>query len=189
MSWSGTGRFGLREAPGGLGLVQDFVNTKTIGDYGPDLLSSTELAQPWLSRALAAWSAARGLDVPEITLSEGDLAALREVRSLFEQLVHGEEVSAPGPVRTALLPGRDGSVRLAPSGAGGDWLVSALWTETLLAQQAKTWPRLKICRREECGSAFYDVSRNNSGVWHDVKTCGNISNLRASRERKRAAAG
>ncbi|WIX82772.1 CGNR zinc finger domain-containing protein [Amycolatopsis carbonis] len=27
--------------------------------------------------------------------------------------------------------------------------------------------------------------RNNSRVWHDVKVCGNIANLRASRARRR----
>jgi predicted RNA-binding Zn ribbon-like protein len=40
-----------------------------------------------------------------------------------------------------------------------------------------------------CPCAFYDRSRNNSRVWHDVRTCGNVANLRASRARRRAAAG
>jgi len=35
--------------------------------------------------------------------------------------------------------------------------------------------------------AFFDRSRNNSGVWHDVKFCGNAANLRAFRARQRAA--
>jgi predicted RNA-binding Zn ribbon-like protein len=36
--------------------------------------------------------------------------------------------------------------------------------------------------------AFFDRSRNNSGVWHDVAACGNAINLRASRARRRARA-
>ncbi|MFD7480728.1 CGNR zinc finger domain-containing protein [Streptomyces sp. NPDC059837] len=28
-------------------------------------------------------------------------------------------------------------------------------------------------------------SLNNSGVWHDVRTCGNVANLRAFRQRRR----
>jgi predicted RNA-binding Zn ribbon-like protein len=45
---------------------------------------------------------------------------------------------------------------------------------------------LKVCRNPRCRVAFYDRSRNNSGVWHDVRTCGNAANLRAHRERQRA---
>ncbi|MGV9881539.1 CGNR zinc finger domain-containing protein [Streptomyces sp. NPDC003006] len=45
--------------------------------------------------------------------------------------------------------------------------------------------RLKTCRNPLCRVAFYDRSRNNSGVWHDVKTCGNAANLRAYRARRR----
>jgi predicted RNA-binding Zn ribbon-like protein len=44
-----------------------------------------------------------------------------------------------------------------------------------------------VCRNPRCRVAFYDRSRNNSGVWHDVRTCGNAANLRAHRERQRAA--
>ncbi|WP_206686451.1 CGNR zinc finger domain-containing protein [Kribbella qitaiheensis] len=34
-------------------------------------------------------------------------------------------------------------------------------------------------------TSLYDRSRNNSGAWHNVKTCGNQANLRAHRERNR----
>ncbi|GAA3713145.1 hypothetical protein GCM10023082_08630 [Streptomyces tremellae] len=47
------------------------------------------------------------------------------------------------------------------------------------------WPRLKLCRNEAGGSAFYDASRNNSGVRRSVRTCGNAADLRASRARRR----
>src|SRR5436305_7056326 len=102
MSTSGTGRYGLREAPPGPRFVQDFVNTKSIGNYGPDLLSSIELAQPWLDQALADWSSAREQDVPEITLSEDDLAALQDMRSRFEQLLRGDEINTPEPSKAVL---------------------------------------------------------------------------------------
>ncbi|TFV34142.1 CGNR zinc finger domain-containing protein [Streptomyces sp. T1317-0309] len=35
---------------------------------------------------------------------------------------------------------------------------------------------------------FYDRTRNNIGVWHSVRSCGNPANLRASRARKRVSA-
>ena len=48
---------------------------------------------------------------------------------------------------------------------------------------ADTRRRRKICRDPRCGVAFYDRSRNNNGVWHDLKTCGNAANLRSCRAR------
>ena len=55
----------------------------------------------------------------------------------------------------------------------------------LLAQQTGAWSRLKLCRESGCRSAFYDTSRNGSGVWHNVRSCGNIANLQTSRARKK----
>ncbi|WP_181775167.1 CGNR zinc finger domain-containing protein [Amycolatopsis pittospori] len=185
MSWTATDRYRLRTAPSGLALVQDFLNTKAIKSHGLDLLSDADLTRPWVAEALAEWSRARDADVPEITLADGDLRALRDLRESFVALVDDGDASAVKPAKADLVL-RDGVVRLFPSGAGRQWLTSALWTETLLAQQAGIWPRLKLCRLDGCRSAFYDVSRNNSGVWHDVRTCGNVANLRASRERRKA---
>ncbi|RSM79259.1 hypothetical protein DL991_15365 [Amycolatopsis sp. WAC 01375] len=185
MSWTATDRYRLRTAPSGLALVQDFLNTKAIKTHGLDLLSDADLARPWATEALAEWSRTRDADVPEITLGPGDLRALRELRGSFVSLLDGVDVAVEKPIKADLAL-RDGVVRLFPSGTGRQWLTSALWTETLLAQQAGIWPRLKLCRLDGCRSAFYDVSRNNSGVWHDVRTCGNVANLRAARERKKA---
>jgi predicted RNA-binding Zn ribbon-like protein len=69
-----------------------------------------------------------------------------------------------------------------------DWrAVAALASiETLLAQTADTWPRLKTCAHPPCGACFYDASPNQSRAWHNTKTCGNLNNLRASRTRKRS---
>jgi len=64
-----------------------------------------------------------------------------------------------------------------------------VWGAVLMAQTLDTLPRLKLCRNAACGSAFYDRSKNNSGVWHDVHTCGNSANLRASRARRKELAG
>ena len=45
---------------------------------------------------------------------------------------------------------------------------------------------MKVCRNPECEVAFWDSSRNTSGVWHDGRTCGNVANLRESRARRSA---
>jgi predicted RNA-binding Zn ribbon-like protein len=49
-----------------------------------------------------------------------------------------------------------------------------------------TWPRLKVCLADDCQWAFYDLSRNRSAVWCDMRVCGNRHKVRAFRERHEA---
>ncbi|WP_167542659.1 CGNR zinc finger domain-containing protein [Mycobacterium europaeum] len=184
-AWSASQRYGLTPAPGGLGLVQDFLNTRGIAGYGPDLLADISLAHDWVAGAVLAWSAARGVDLPPPTFDDAALVKLRALRSKLDSLVNGEAPGGPSAVPASLVLSDDGAVRLEPTGSGWRWLASALWAEILLSQQAGTWRRIKQCHNHHCGSTFYDRSKNNSGVWHDVKTCGNAANLRASRARRR----
>lgn len=185
-AWSASQRYGLTPAPGGLGLVQDFLNTRGIAGYGPDLLADTSLAHDWMAGAVRDWSAAQGVDQPPPpTFDDADLVKLRALRSKLDSLVTGEAPSGPSAVPASLVLSDDGVVRLEPTGSGWRWLASALWAEILLSQQAGTWRRIKQCHNHRCGSTFYDRSKNNSGVWHDVKICGNAANLRASRARRR----
>jgi hypothetical protein len=154
-------RHGVREAPAGLALLQELLNTRAPMAYGGDLLLSADDAQ----------------------------------RNTFENVILAagkaelNGVLPPADVPVSLVPDSDGWVRMVPTGRGVRWLASALWAEALLAQQAGVWPRLKLCHNAECRAAFFDTSRNNSGVWHDVSTCGNTANLRAFRERKRLMGG
>ncbi|MFJ4922868.1 CGNR zinc finger domain-containing protein [Streptomyces sp. NPDC088725] len=196
MSWSASERYGVRQAPDGFALVQELINTRAIRTYAPDLLIRRESAEEWLTGAAEEWSALQGTHPVDCSLSTADLAPLRDLRAIFTRLLSSPESEATAPpsapghrVTVQLVPDTDGQVRLVPVGAGRGWLESALWSEALLAQRAGIWPRLKVCRNPECGSSFYDTSRNNSGVWHDVRTCGNAANLRASRLRKRMLSG
>ena len=193
MSHVATARYRIAPAPGGLALVQDLLNTRQIGPYGADLLATAESAGDWLEDTLPD----RYDELPDghsdrsIAVSERELMALRRLRSRVRDLVtgdpgepHGPDAAPLGSASLMLAP--SGAVRLVPAGRGPARIADAVWTEIFLAQQSGVWPRLKVCRSEPCGSAFYDRSRNNSGVWHDVRTCGNRENLRASRARRRA---
>jgi CGNR zinc finger len=185
-AWSASQRYGLTPAPGGLALVQDFLNTIGIHDH-PDLLASTTLADDWAADAVQTWSAARGVDAHPPSLNDADLSRLRALRGTISKLVAGEPTDGhgTGPVSASFVLSDAGGVRLEPSGSGWRWLASALWGEILLGQHNGTWRRIKQCHNHHCGSTFYDRSKNNSGVWHNVKTCGNAANLRASRARRR----
>jgi predicted RNA-binding Zn ribbon-like protein len=168
-------------------LVQDFLNTVGIGEYGPDLLADSALAGEWAVGAVRTWSAVRGLDVQPPALSDADLSKLRAVRDAIAELVAGEPPTGQGAgaVSASLALSGTGDVRLEPAGSGWRWLASALWGEILLSQQDGTWQRIKRCNNHGCASTFYDRSKNRSGVWCNVKTCGNAANLRASRARRR----
>lgn len=188
--WSASHRYGLAPAPGGLGLVQDFLNTIGIQDYGPDLLADVAAAREWVAGAVRNWSALRGVEAEPPPLDDGDLARLRALRETIAGLVAGEAPNRRGigAVSASFALSDTGEVRLAPAGTGWRWLASALWGEILLSQREHAWRRLKQCHRHGCDSTFYDRSKNNSGVWHNVKTCGNAENLRASRARRRERA-
>lgn len=185
--WSASGRFGLVMAPGGAALVQDFLNTDAIGDC-EDLLSDPVTARRWAGDAVQAWSAARGEELQPPALDTVGLSHLRVLRGQIASLLSGDADGSGtvGDVSASFGLSETGQLRLEPSGDGWQWLASALWGETLLSQSTDTWRRLKRCRNPDCQSTFYDRSKNNSGVWHNVKVCGNAANLRASRARRRA---
>lgn len=195
MSWVASERYMVRVAPTGLALVQEVLNTLAIASSGGvDLLGSGDTALDWLGLTVRSWAGESGFSVPA---GEPGLADVDVVRDLRDRLVAlagssaaGGEPDVPRSVAAQLIVGPGGGVRLAPSSAEswGKWLESAVWAEVLLAQRDGTWSRLKLCREPACRSAFYDMSRNNSGVWHDVRSCGNAANLRASRLRKKQRA-
>ena len=194
MPWSATSRYGLAPAPGALGLAQDLLNTAPAG-HKPDLLADLASARTWVSEATAQWSAATGRPVPEVLLDVGDLLLLRAFRDDLREVIAKEHDGAPdtGPAApvlhsgaAALQLGADGSVRLHPQETGPQALVMLILAALFEDQQAGTGRRLKTCRNPRCQVAFYDRSRNASGVWHSVRVCGNAINLRAHRERRRS---
>src|ERR1700760_3830883 len=195
MSWKASARHGVREAPAGLALLQELINTRATMSYGADLLATADDAQWWLTEALATWSRVSGLPAPTLLISTADLRALRRLRTTFENVIlagaspEPDGALPPADVPVSLVPDADGWVRIVPAGRGIRWLASAMWAEALLAQPAGPWSRLKLGHNIDCRAAFFDTSRNNSGVWHDVSTCGNTANLRAFRERKRLLGG
>lgn len=207
MTWTATSRYGLDLAPDGLALVHDFLNTASADrPRKPDLLSDPAVATEWMHEALTTWAAQWSspvLDEADLgTLSERDLTVLRRARAGLLQSLRlrdfDEDGSSRGSDALASLAslqvaveagfGPDGSVHFMPKGRGWKLVLGPVALEVRRAQDAGAWARLKTCKNDLCRGAFYDRSRNNSGVWHDVRTCGNAANLRASRERRRQAA-
>jgi predicted RNA-binding Zn ribbon-like protein len=196
MSWVATERFEARTAPAGLALVQELINTHAVERDGSDMLTDRTSAEEWLRGAAREWARSRGLDFPELSLLQADLEALRDLRATVEEMLAvpaddrpadmaGTSVGVRRRAQVNLVSDDEGRVSMVPFGTGGGWLESAVWSEILLAQRTGEWSQLKLCREPGCRSAFYDTSRNGSGVWHNVRTCGNMANLRASRIRRK----
>src|SRR3954465_10349027 len=164
MSWMASARHGVREAPGGLALVQDLLNTRATMHYGADLLLHADDAQLWLTEALTTWPRVSGLPAPTLLISSNDMRSLRRLRTTFENVIlaAGKErldgALPPADVPVSLVPDADGWVRMVPTGRGTRWLASALWAEALLAQQAGLWQRLKLCHNIDCRAAFFHTA-------------------------------
>ncbi|HEX4221459.1 MAG TPA: CGNR zinc finger domain-containing protein [Pseudonocardiaceae bacterium] len=190
-TWPASARYGMPQAPGGLGMVQDLLNTLSAGKpRKADLLATVTDAQQWADEVAEQWRVTTGEPTPSVVLDEDGLRELRDYR----QALVNAAIDEPPAGQTAILidaPAAlelhsDGVVRLTPRGSGWRYLLSLLLAAEWRAQAEGTRRRLKVCRNPRCRVAFYDRSRNNSGVWHDVRTCGNAANLRAHRERQRA---
>jgi predicted RNA-binding Zn ribbon-like protein len=183
--------------PHDLSLTQELCNSvrRERPPILPDVLEDRAGAEAWLRDAAARWCRARDEaqpdPVPDVTLSEAGLQQLRDLRDHVRRLVASAD-SEPEWATVAPLTApivvtlRGDCVQASPQGSGADWLASAVAVEWLLAHEHGTLRRLKLCHNARCAVAFYDRSKNNSRVWHDLARCGNPANVRAYRARRSA---
>ena len=179
-----------QEAPGRLELVRQFVNTLDLED------GEEKLADP---AGLAAWLREHDLMEAGAEVGEADLRRALEVReALRAQLManNGHDPdpkavralhAAAGRAGIALLFAQDGS-SLEPAADGVGGAIGRLLTIVHAAEHDGTWPRLKACPWHTCNWAFYDNTKNHSGVWCTMEVCGNRAKAKAYRERRAATA-
>ena len=181
-----------KTAPQPLYLVQRFVNSVDL-ESGADELTSPE--------ALRDWLAERGLMDAGDPVSAADLRRAIDVREglravLLQNNGHpldGERVErldravGRASVRVRFAPGRD--PELVTDARGVDGAIARLMAIVAAAVEHGRWERLKACPREECEWAFFDKSKNRSGRWCSMESCGNIEKAKAFRQRRRGADG
>ncbi|WP_231989692.1 CGNR zinc finger domain-containing protein [Mycobacterium sp. 852002-51057_SCH5723018] len=153
-------------------------------------MADVDLAAEWCAGAVSKWVKLRDVDAQPPSLNAADLAQLRDLRDAIAKVVNNRspdrrQMRCVSSVYGAFSLSNSGVLRTEPTGSGWRWLASALFSEICLSQRDDTWKRIKQCHKSLCGTTFYDRSRNNSGRWCNVKTCGNAANLRASRARRR----
>jgi hypothetical protein len=164
--WVATARHGVRPAPDGLALVQDFLNTRAGVLTGPDLLGDAAHTNEWATHAVRSWSARRGTASEPPTLTDNDAAMLRLVRDSVDDAL------ACRPAQTPLrqlgvaefTATASGEILWMPTGLGWRWLHGALLGEILLSRHTMTWRRLRQCGYDGCRATFYDSSWNISSV-------------------------
>jgi predicted RNA-binding Zn ribbon-like protein len=173
-------------APGELELVRAFVNSRHEDEE--DELGSPEALQAWLQG-----HGLLGADAGPVTGADREHAiGVREALRALMLANAGGPLDPAAPrlledaARRADLGLRfrsDGAVQIAPSAPGVDGALGAILARAVSAMSAGTWARLKACGEETCRWAFYDHTKNGSGVWCDMAVCGNRAKARAYRRR------
>jgi predicted RNA-binding Zn ribbon-like protein len=174
-------------------LLLEFVNTNDV-EGGNDDLGSPRLMRAWLAR--------RGLDEePEVDAASHERAlAVREgIRALglanngdpmdLARLAGLNAATASAPLVVTLAPGLDDpDWHLAGTGRGADRFVGDVVAALTSLMADGTFSRLKACRSDTCRWLFLDQSRNRSGTWCSMRTCGSRMKARTYRARQRESA-
>jgi predicted RNA-binding Zn ribbon-like protein len=175
-----------RTPPGGLELIEAFLNTRSF-ERGED-----DLADP---ADMTAFLHRHDLAAPGESFGPADVARLLDLREALRSMLlshHGEEVdrdavaaleaaAAGAPLIVGFAP--DGESRLEPALGGVEGVLGRFLAIVARAEAEGTWSRMKACPADDCRWAFYDRSRNRSRTWCDMSDCGNRAKVRAFRER------
>ncbi len=178
---------GRPPAPGDLALVQAFINSHydLVHVHGAELLSNPT--------ALGAWLLERDLIDGRATIRNADLERALAVREALRGLARGERRAlgrlndaARGVVTSVAFSG-SGPRFVVPAAAGLDGALGRLLAIVAAAMIDGSWARLKICPGDDCGWAFYDHSRSQTGRWCSMSVCGGRAKARAHYQRRRGA--
>lgn len=179
---------GEAAVPRELVAVQALVNTVDLED-NDDQLDSPQALRQFLT--------GQGLLGPTEPVGPADLALAVELREALRAMLrvnHGEpldpaalEVVNRAAAAVPLQVGFDaeGQPVLGPGSAGCRGALAVILAGVAQASAQGTWERLKACSAESCQWAFYDRSKNRSGRWCSMQTCGNRTKTRTYRSRRR----
>ncbi|HMS57414.1 MAG TPA: CGNR zinc finger domain-containing protein [Tepidiformaceae bacterium] len=186
-------------APGALGVVQQFLNSVDIAS-GTDVLRTPADVSAWFAeRRLFSRPGEQQADaLPEV--GDADFGRVLQLRTALRDIAEGNLTgrAAPSAVETvnriaALVPmavrfDTDNTTLLTPLGEGAELAIGWILAITFDAMNTGTWQRLRLCAATDCRFAFYDASRNRTGTWCSMSTCGNRAKVRAYQQRQRGRA-
>src|SRR4051794_36188156 len=175
-------------APGELELVRTFINSWNP-EVGVEALTGPAAARRWLTE--------KKLLPTNSTVGERELSDLIEVREALRALAYANNGGPTDPHARETLNrfarqapvtisiGADLEPKLSPAGSGVNGLIGRLLSLVGESMATGSWARFKACAAEDCHWAFYDHSRNRSGTWCEMSTCGNRAKARSYRDRHR----
>jgi len=174
------------EAPGGLALVQSFVNSVNV-EFGPDEFATADGLGEWLGRNGFASANPDDLD-------RQDAVALREsLRALLRENNGGkpdpeahrtfEHIARDCPLVVKFS--EDRGPGLAPAQSDVRGALGIVLASVVGAVTDGSWQRLKACQEHRCEWAFYDRSRNRASRWCSMAVCGTRAKMRVYRQAKR----
>jgi CGNR zinc finger len=176
-------------APGEVELVRSFLSLHEHADAGPASVPPGRDALRW-------WLAHHRLVEPRTVVSDSDAdAGLAIIEALRATL--GPDADSVGDARAATVLndaaraaglgpvfGPGGEPALEPTAGGVRGVFGRILAIVFVARIDGRWAHLKECRSEDCRSVFFDRSRNHSGRWCSMESCGNRNKVRAWRERR-----
>lgn len=176
-------------APGDLELLQRFVNLHVHDAEDTHLDPPLEVIRTFLID--------RGLLSQKDRFTEQDRETYLRLRDAIRNLIVAEsdEPITPEDAETLDAVGLRAGLHphfhaahaptLEPKGEGVAAAFGTIVAIAFVSAFDGTFDHLKLCADETCRSAFYDRSKNHSGRWCSMSTCGNRAKVRAWRERQR----
>lgn len=177
-------------APGELELVR---SAMALHDHE----RGNDVSLPPSTESLAWWLRSQGLLRSGERATEADLRWALDVLSDLRRTVDGagppadrrtldrlDRAARVTDLRPRFLTGNDD--RLGTDAGGVRGAIGRLLAISFLARLGGEWERLRGCSDPTCLSVFYDRSRNRSGRWCSMSSCGNRNKVRNFRERSKA---
>jgi predicted RNA-binding Zn ribbon-like protein len=182
---------GTQPAPEDLELVRSFLSLHDHEQGDPDGLPPSLESLRW-------WLGSRDLLPSEETVKDQDLAwALRVRDALTTKVLENMGRERDGEAteflnRAAEQTGlrvcfgcSDGDpIHVEAAGVRG--AIGRILGTAFLAELDGRWERFRICHDPSCSTVFFDRSKNKSGKWCSMSSCGNRAKVRAFRARQAA---
>lgn len=178
-------------APGTLEVLRRLVH---LHEHVP----GDDAERPPSTEVLRSFLVAHGLLAEGERFTGADRETALELAGALRALIrsnHGEPISAE-QVAVIDRAAEDAGLHphfayespmLVPARGGVAGALGQLVAIAFLAQFDGTWDHLRECAGEDCRAVFFDRSKNHSGKWCSMESCGNRAKVRAWRERQRAA--
>jgi predicted RNA-binding Zn ribbon-like protein len=176
-------------APGNLELLQRFTNLHV---HRADELTTDPPAE-----VIREFLVERDLLTPNERFTEKDRETFLALRDAIRGLIEADD--------DALIATEDAEVidriglaaglhphfhaahapTLEPKGKGVAAAFGAVVAIAFVSAFDGSFDHLKLCASQTCRAVFYDRSKNHSGRWCSMSTCGNRNKVKAWRERQR----